>query len=245
MRWLDHLRGLWRNVQAGTPAGRTGTPDAGKIPTTPLMLAASLSYMTSANLAGILKAIDEAGGQRPTTGAIADGFRELLCALYCLAVVVLGEDESGHEMGSGAGSLFNLYTATVFEELERSDSTMWPDNRGWDSLGLRPAVLLDPRFLGPALDEATGLYLNDRPDLRTLAASAPEYCARATQVESALRRNNWTLTFMAKAWIRFAKVMDLRGNDLDPFVCAYISFSRRLLSCIDAFKKMRPAFVAE
>jgi hypothetical protein len=209
------------------------------------MLAASLSYMTSRNLAGILQTIDKAGGQRPTKEAIADAFRELLCALYCLAVVILGEDESVQEMGTGAGSLFNLYTATVFNELERSDRTVWPDNRAWDSLGLTPAVLLDLRFVGPACDKATELYLHDRPDLRTLAASASEYCYKVPQVESALQRNNWSVTFAAKAWIRFAKALDLRGSDLGPFLSAYFDFSPRLLASFDAFKKIRPVFFAE
>lgn len=246
MRWLDRLKGLWRSVQPGTPAGVAATPDTGKIPTSPMMLAASLSYMTCANLAGILETIDKFGGKRPTNEAVSHAFRELLCALYCLAVVVLGEDESVQEMGTGAGSLFNLYTATVFSELERPDGPSWRGtDPAWDSLGLRSAVLLDPSLLKRACDDATELYLHDHPDLRTLADSASEFCYRAAQVEPALQRNNWTATFLVKAWIRFAKALDLRNSDLDPFVSASIDFSRRLLTSIDSLRNMRPAFVAE
>ena len=247
MRWLDRLRGADRGVQSVKPTGATDTPEAGKIPTTPLMLAVSISYMTSRNLAGILQTIDKAGGQRPTKEAIAHAFQELLCALYCLAVVILGEDESAHQMGTEAGGSFNLYTAAVFGELERPGGPIWLDtDRAWAGVGLSAEVLLDPKALELTCDEATELYLHDHPDLRTLADSAPEFCSQATQVEPALQRNNWSVTFLVKAWIRFAKALDLRGrSDYIRFLFAYFDFSPRLLASFDVFDKIRPVFFAE
>ena len=246
MRWLDRLRGAKPGVQLGKSTGVTETPETGKIPTTPLMLAVSLSYMAGTNLAGMLKTTDKLGGQRPTTEAVAQAFREMICALYCLAVVILGEDEAAQQMEAEAEGSFNRYTADVFSELERPGGPIWLDtDRAWGAFGLRAEVLLDPRLLEATCDDAIELYLHDHPDLRALADSAPEFCYRVAQVEPALQCNNWSVTFSIKAWIRFAKAMNLKGSDPAVFLPAFAGFSASLLVSIDLLKKFRPAFVAD
>jgi hypothetical protein len=86
-----------------------------KIPTTPAALAASLLTMTGSILKGIEKVksdLEAAGIAKQRKIAETDqAASEVLCALYCLAVAILGEDEFAAER-----SLFQAYTAKIIGE---------------------------------------------------------------------------------------------------------------------------------
>ena len=210
------------------------------------MLAVAISDRTNSSLAGILKTIEKIGGPSPTQEGTADAFRELLCAHYSLAVAILGQGDDAQQMGTEAGGTFYSYTAATFSELVRPMGPVWLDtDRMWRPFGLGSDQFLDQRFLIPLCVEATELYIEDSPNLRTLADSAPEYCYNATQVEPALKRNNWAVTFHTKAWIRFAKAIDLRASDPRWFLPVLDDFSIRMLTSMDLFKTLRPSFSAK
>jgi hypothetical protein len=210
------------------------------------MLAFTIFDRTNNSLTGILETIEKYGGPTPTGESIAHAFRELICAHYSLAVAILGQDEAAERMRTEAGAGFYLYTAATFSELERPLGPVWVDtDQAWGPLGLRADLLLDKKLLEPLCLEATQLYLEDRPDLRKLAESAPEYCYNVAQVQAALKRNDWSVTFYTKAWIRLAKAMDLKGSDPTVFLPTLTYFSVALLASIDVFKGLRPALLAE
>ena len=243
MRWIDRIKRAIPDKRPSASPGETDAPETGKIPTTPLMLAVAILHLTSTSLTGILKAIHKSEGQQPTAEATARAFRELLCATYCLAVAILGEDNSAKHMGT---EVFNVYTANVFSELGRPSGPNWVDiDREWGPIGLRADVILNNELLERACDVAIELYLHNQPDLQTLANTASEFCWQKSLVEPALQSNNWGGTFNIKAWISFARSMDLRASDAVRFYPAYVAFSLGTIESTKLFRGLQPAFHAE
>lgn len=249
MRWLERIRGTGNQSATRKSPNQAAAGASEKVATTPLMLAVSISYLTSTMLMGILRRFEEdkpkMGGPALTADAIKLAYRQLLCALYCVAVVILGESDAACRMGTEPGGQYHLYTAATFQEFWKPSSPIWIDtDRAWQPLGLKAADFLDPKLLRAACDEATSLYLHDRPDLATLAKSARRFCYRATQVDPALKSGNWSMMFNIKAWIRFARALDLT-NEEPQFLLTYTEFSCGILGAIDVLKKIQPAFSAE
>ncbi len=194
-----------------------------KIPTTPPALAASLMVQAGTMLETIEKAVAElrrADFKVTVESSVPlEPAAEIVSALYCLAVVVLGEDEFASEP-----NLYQLYTAKTFEELE----TLYA--------GMKPSPPLEA-----VIEEATKLYLHDNPDLNELARRKPDFMF-AQEAQKVREMNNWTTTFLLKAKVRILEKLSIRKNNL-----AYIPLGHLvqtfLVENVKLFQQMRPVFV--
>jgi hypothetical protein len=194
-----------------------------KIPTTPIALAATLLAMTDS----IIKGLEKTKSDLESNGIVAKGSigrtdevtGEILWALYCLAVAILGEDEFAAEK-----SIFRLYTARAFEELE-------------GLLSESPSKSLT----GNSADEAINLYMRERPSLTEMAQQMSEYVS-SVEVQKVEEMKNWSASLSLKAKTR---ILFRLGVTIDNVAAELIgmSFQIPLLNAIELFRKMRPVFV--
>jgi hypothetical protein len=104
---------------------------------------------------------------------------ETFTALYCLAVAVLARNADG--IWSPDKPLFHWYTARTFDLLQTA---------------LKEGGVVGFKEL---VDECTELYLHGRPTLAEFAEQMPDYIFNAAELQPALAKNNWNLTFYLKA----------------------------------------------
>jgi hypothetical protein len=195
-----------------------------KIPVTPANLAATL--VTQAGI--LIKQLDEIvtrfSDADPSYAVKQDAGEavtaEIVCALYCLAVAVLGQDEFAAEQ-----SIFQLYTATTFEELHKM---------------LNAAEEFDIPIRGIA-HETANLYLYDRPSLADLAQRFSDYVVEP-DLKKVKEMNNWSVSFSLKAQIRILVKMHATTRSIAHELLA-ISIQTHLLNSAKLFKQLRPALV--
>lgn len=195
-----------------------------KIPTTPAALAACLVVQTGTVLEGIRKSLKESkdvnAGQGFGEKEELMVLMEILSALYCLAVVVLAEDEFASEP-----SLYQLYTAETFQELKKVD----PE-------------IISTTELERAVDNATRLYLHNNPSLAELAKTREDFCFGA-EAEKVRGMNNWTATFAVKVKIQVSEQMGLPKRNI-AYIYVGITLQTYLVECVRLFRQLRPVLVA-
>jgi hypothetical protein len=147
---------------------------------------------------------------------------EVLTAYYCLAVAVLGEDELAQEPKS-----WNIYTATTFEEMKESKTQLM----GIDQGGV----------LERATDEATELYLHDKPTLAQLVQAMPDYVL-AYEVAK-VNTNDWFPTFLLKAQTRILGKLGVKGQSLSLYLILGTHIKSQFISCVKLLREMRPVLM--
>lgn len=193
-----------------------------KIPVTPANLAAAL--VTQAGI--LIKQLDETVTDFPDADPSQAVKRdvgeavlaEIISALYCLAVAVLSEDEFASER-----SVFQLYTATTFEELHKL-------------LNATAEFDIPIRVIA---HETANLYFNDQPTLADLARKFPEYVLEH-DLKHVEGMNNWSASFSLKAQIRILVRMHATTRSIAHELLT-ISIQTHLLNSIKLFKQFRPS----
>ena len=145
---------------------------------------------------------------------------EVLCALYCLAIAALQQDEFAAEP-----NLFRLFAAKTLEELEK---------------------LLEEEgtavFFREICNGAIDLYVRDSPTLRELASSSGVvYFDDMIQITEAEKEQNWMGIFILKAQIRIMDVTPVPHRSIWYVSLAHL-FASALLTYGDFFKTLRPVF---
>ncbi len=194
-----------------------------KIPTTPTAFAATLLAMTESIVKGLEKTKNDldADGIVPR-GSLAKAEPaggDVLWALYCLAVAVLGEDEFASEK-----DVFQVYTAKAFEELQCL-------------LSESPTMALARNLA----EEAINLYMRDLPSLTEMAQQMPQYVSNA-ELQKVEEMKNWSASLSLKAKTR---ILFRLGISVDNLAAELIgmSFQIPFVNAIEMFRKMRPVFV--
>ncbi len=143
---------------------------------------------------------------------------EVLCALYCLAIAALQQDELAAE-----SNLFRLFAAKTLEELEK---------------------LLEEEgtavFFREISNEAIDLYMRDSPTLRELASSSGVVYFDDL-IQEAEKEQNWMGTFILKAQIRIMDATPVPHGSIWYVGLAHL-FAAALLTYVDFFKTLRPVF---
>ena len=220
---------LFGIMRRNLPTGLT-TKIAGflglKAPTTPALLAGSLilqSRLIMKDAGSVLVEINRENTQFqfPLPARQAEEIAvELLCALYCLALTILGQDDFAAEP-----NLFQLYALQTQEELE----------------GLLEEQQAAALFKKIGL-EARALYLSNSPTLRELAnMKGVKYFDE--MITKAEREQNWLATYMFKAQIRITDKLPVGPRSIWYLPSAHF-FGTALLTRVDFFKTLRPVFVA-
>jgi len=191
-----------------------------KVPVTPPALAGSLLMMAGYMMEAIKRDVFEGAdftSEKEALGALG----EILRAYYCLAVVVLGEDEFASNLTE-----YNLYTAKTYEELKQL-----VDKKA-------PRAVCEKM-----MDEATVFYLQDKPPLAQYAETMRQYC-QGDELEHARNPDPrvWFYRFMLKVRIRIAAALSIVGQDLFRFLTLTIVVSGGLSANTKAFRRMRPVF---
>jgi hypothetical protein len=207
-----------------------------KIPTQPSLLAATL-FRVAGGLAVILEEeLDKSDDETATllrcdyAGAVL----EVLTAYYCLAVAVLGEDELARELKS-----WNRYTATTFEEMKKLLKEMESSAQKGSKTQL--IGIYQEGVLERATDEATELYLRDKPTLAELVQAMPDYVLGYEVAK--VNTNDWFPTFLLKAQTRILGSLGVKGQSLSLYLILGTHIKSQFISCVKLFREMRPVFM--
>jgi hypothetical protein len=159
---------------------------------------------------------------------------EVLTAYYCLAVAVLGEDELAQEPKS-----WNIYTATTFEEMKNLLKEMQGSatkESKTQLMGIDQGGVLER-----ATDEATELYLHDKPTLAQLVQAMPDYVL-AYEVAK-VNTNDWFPTFLLKAQTRILGKLGVKGQSLSLYLILGTHIKSQFISCVKLLREMRPVLM--
>jgi hypothetical protein len=146
---------------------------------------------------------------------------ETMAALYCLAVAVMATNADG--IWSLDKPLFQWYTGRTFDLLQKA---------------LKESGVVGFREL---VDECTELYLHDRPTLAEFTEQTPDYMFNAAELQPALAKNNWNVTFYLKAKTRILWRLGISTKQLGYYPLS-VSLGIRLSTPLKVFQKFRPAF---
>jgi hypothetical protein len=140
-----------------------------------------------------------------------------LSALYCLASRTLGNDANTVQ--------FPAYLAATRAELKR----LHPDWRG-------------PFTFESTVQQGTGLYLRNAPNLTELVRSKPDYVI-AEELDRVEESGDWLAIFALKAKIQSLEAMRIRTHD-----AAYVALDALIESFLrraaDSLTAMQPEFSA-
>jgi hypothetical protein len=92
------------------------------------------------------------------------------------------------------------------------------------------------------VDECTELYLHDRPTLAEFAEQMPDYILHVAELQPALARNNWNVTFYLKAKTRILWRLGINTKQLLGYMPLSSLLGHRLLAALKMFQQLRPAF---
>ena len=192
------------------------------MPASPAALVLVLRDLT----VGIMKGLEkDAASLADIKGADAEQAKaailEIFAALYCLAVAVMARNADG--IWSLDRPVFQWYTARTFDLLQKALKE--GGAAGFDEL----------------VDECTELYLHDRPTLAELAQQMPEHMFNAAELQPAIAKNNWNVTFYLKAKTRILWRLGVSTKELGYFPLSY-SLGHRLSTAWKFFEQLRPAF---
>lgn len=193
-----------------------------KIPTTPAALAGSLMMLSDIIMKQLDSSILKITQENPEFVLPLDASEgkefgvELVCALYCLALFVLGQDDFGAEQ-----NVFHLFSVQTLDQLER--------------LLEEDHVVALFQEIGK---ETRLLYLSDRPSLRELACKmGVKYFDE--EIAKAERDQNWAVTFQLKSQIRVMSKIPINHKSI-----FYVGVARplgmALMEVVDFFRTLRP-----
>lgn len=190
----------------------------------PVLLAYFVSDIALWTMKGLEK--DIAGFHMDIEGFDTEKVRaatwETLAALYCLAVAVLAHNADG--IWSLDKPLFQWHTSRTFGFLQE-----WLENAG-ETLAFVQLV-----------DECTELYLHDHPTLAEFGKTMGDYMFDAAELQPALGKNNWNVTFGLKAKTRILWRLGVSTKHL-VYVPLSLSLGHRLLFALKMLQQFRPAF---
>lgn len=197
------------------------------MPASPAALALVLGQLT----VGIMKGLEKEAAslsdiKAPDEAQAKATFLEIFAALYCLAVMVMARNADG--IWSLDKPVFQWYTAKTFD-LSRNTLLQ-------EALKEGGAVRFDE-----LVDECTELYLHDRPTLGEFGEQMADYILNVTEVQPAIAKSNWALTFGLKAKTRILWRLGVNKTQLGHFPLTVL-LGRRLLDAREVFEQLRPAF---
>jgi hypothetical protein len=92
-----------------------------------------------------------------------------------------------------------------------------------------------------ATDEATELYLHDKPTLAQLVQAMPDYVL-AYEVAK-VNTNDWFPTFLLKAQTRILGKLGVKGQSLSLYLILGTHIKSQFISCVKLLREMRPVLM--
>lgn len=195
---------------------------ASKIPTTPEALASFVVSQTDALLAELARKVSDL--QPP--GAAADTVRlkparpQALSATYCLAIFAFGDDDLAADPQQ-----FKAYATSTRQELKR----LHPDWKG-------------PFTLESILQQGTGIYLRDAPNLTELVRSKPDYVFEE-EIHQMQKSTDRLALIALKAKIQILEATRIQSHN--PFHAPLaLVIQNFILRTAESLRQMSPALSA-